>query len=205
MPLNLPPSRRNNSTSRNDFVSALRYAARTNTWSTWDDITREMTNLSKVVATFDLEHVHTGWMRFRQGEPPDFVWDIDGRAEARPSKDHKRGFSVHLYIPHIGLRELCSSSPGLCEAITIIFDRYERAPEAAQGLLPILQTGAATLIEGSFGAFWEPSFEILGWEPRPQGLPARKPAEPATPPSQSSASTVSPATAVNDLDDDIPF
>jgi hypothetical protein len=149
MPLNL--GRRRNS-GDDDFVAALRYAARTNTWSTWDTDSGGMIDLPEIIATFDLQHIHTGFMKFTQGEPPDFIWDVDGKAQQRPSKDHKRGFSVHLHIDGFGLRELCSNSGGSCEAINVVFDQYERDPHASQGLLPVIQTGAATKADSPFGS-----------------------------------------------------
>jgi hypothetical protein len=142
-------------------------------------------------------------MKFTQGEPPDFIWDVDGKAQQRPTKDYKRGFSVHLYIDGYGLRELCSNSGGLCEAISIVFDQYERDPHASQGLLPVIQTGAATQADSPFGTYWEPVFEIVDWVPRPPGLPVRKPVAP--PPGGATARSTALAPLGHDLDDDMPF
>jgi hypothetical protein len=176
------------------------YAARTDTWSTWDTDVGGMVDLPEIVATFDLRHIHTGWMKFTQGEPPDFLWDIDGAAQQRPSKDHRRGFSVHLYIDGYGLRELCANSGGLCEAISIVFDQYERDPHARQGLLPVIQTGARPKPTALSAHTGSRPFEIVDWVPRPAGLPVQKPVEPPA---------AGPGTALaplgRDLDDDIPF
>jgi hypothetical protein len=100
---------------------------------------------------------------------------------------------------------LCANSGGLCEAISIVFDQYERDPHARQGLLPIIQTGAATQADSPFGTCWEPSFEIVDWVPRPPGLPIRKPVEPPAASTGSTPGTVIIPGLRDDLDDDIPF
>jgi hypothetical protein len=206
MPLNL--GRRRSSTA-NDIVQSLRYAARDDVWSAWSDVAHTMIDLPDIVGTFDLQNVHVGWMKFSAGEPPDFLWDIAGVAQPRPSKDHRRGFSVHLLLDGFGLRELCANSGGLNAAISILFDQYENDPHAAQGLLPTVQSGQATMADSPFGSYWEPVFEITGWVPRPVELPVRRPPDPAPAMAASPAPTAqSGATAVatrDALDDDIPF
>src|SRR5262249_23081046 len=161
MPLNLPRRRNTASDNGSDFISALRYRARDNTWWTWDDTLRETIEVSELQGTFDLANTRTGWARFAAGEPPDLVWDIGGSPQPRPSREHGRGFSVYLFLEGFGLRELCSNSAGMVEAISIVFDECEREPRAQQGLLPVIQPGEAVRVESpQFGVYYEPTFEI---------------------------------------------
>jgi hypothetical protein len=146
-------------------------------------------------------------MRFAANVAPDFLWDLNGAEQPRPSKDHRRGFSLYLYVTGIGIRELCANSRGLCDAIVDLFNAYKHDPHARDGLLPVIQTGASQPAEGPDGPYFMPSAKIVGWTSRPPELPVRKaaapPAAPSGAPPQGTLSAV--RGAAGDLDDDIPF
>jgi hypothetical protein len=183
MPLNLPTSR-----STNDFVAFLRYAAQTGTWHTRDGQLHDITGI------WDLAQVQTAWMAFAPATPPDIVWDVDGKAAPRPSKDHRRGFSARLAIGDAAY-ELTSTQTGLIGALVKIHNEYEAAPEADRGLLPLVQCADLLSVENTFGRFYDPVLEIIDWVERPAALPRSKPQSAGLP-----AVRVGRA-----LDDEIPF
>jgi hypothetical protein len=203
MPLNL--GRRRNASSDDNYIPTVRYAARDNVWSTWDDVTKETVKV-EFFATVDLPNIRTGWLKFAAGEPPDFLWDgADGKAQPRPGKDHRRGFSVNLVLEGHGVRELCSNSAGLCAAISDAFE-FERASDSKQGLLPVLGTTPATRVEAPTVDYFEPHFQIAGWEPRPAELPIARPGAAASPAASSTRSTaVVPRIEDTLADDEIPY
>lgn len=202
--LNIGRARSSGSGSSESFISQLRYSAVHDNWTTYSPHDHD----TMVVdpgwnAIADVEYIRTGSMRFSAGEVPSYLWDNpDGTPQPRPSKDYRRGFALRLYSPEylFGLRELVSSSLGLGDAVVESHNQYVAAPEAARGLLPIIQPGSARQVAGPSGDYWEPCLEIISWAPRPRELPI-SPAPPAKP----ASTAVIPGLVKSDLDDDIPF
>jgi hypothetical protein len=162
MPLNLPAGRSANSAPMS--ASFLRYAATTGIWSTRDG------EIDISGAIWDLANVRTGWLKFASGEPPDFAWDVGGKALPRPSKEHRRRFSLRLALgPEV--YELTSTSTGVISAIVRLHGEYERAAQRASGLLPVVWTGAPVAVETSFGKVLDPVLLITDWTRRPAVLP----------------------------------
>jgi hypothetical protein len=89
----------------------------------------------------------------------------------RPTPEHKHGFRMHVWNPKIGLRELASASKTLVDAVDEIHTLFERAPEAQQGLLPVVKYTGATYIPPRGAASkprFRPQFEIVKWIARGQ-------------------------------------
>jgi hypothetical protein len=161
MPLNLPSRRSANSGSVS--ASFLRYTASTGIWSTRDG------ELDINGSIWDLANVRTGWIRFAPGEPPDFVWDTGGKAQPRPSKEHRRGFSLRLALgPEV--YELTSTGTGIIGAVVRLHGEYETAARRA-GLLPVVWCGTPVEVETSFGKMFDPTLLITDWIQRPATLP----------------------------------
>jgi hypothetical protein len=179
MPLTLPAGR------ATDAVAFLRYSARDGLWSTRDDL------IDMRSAVWDLGGTRTAWMAFMPGAPPDIVWDVNGKAAPRPSKEHRRGFTVRLAIDDV-VYEFTSTGAGVIAAIVKLYDEYEKAPESARGLLPVVQCSDPVQVETSFGTVLDPVLELVDWVPRPAAL--RRNAQPPAVPAVRA-----------DLDDDIPF
>jgi hypothetical protein len=135
---------------------------------------------------------------------PDLVWDVDGKAAPRPSEDHRRGFAVNLWIEGCGLRELCSTSGALIGNIIKLYDQFEAAPEAARGLLPLVEQTDLLEVQNQFGQFYDPQLDIRRWVPRPSGRP-QPAAKPPPAPKAASPAAVPTRRSSADLNDEIPF
>jgi hypothetical protein len=123
-------------------------------------------------AVFDFGSIETGWMLFAAGMAPSWQMVPFGQPLGeRPTPEHKHGFRMHVWNPKIGLRELASASKTLVDAVDEIHTLFERAPEAQQGLLPVVKYTGATYIPPRGAASkprFRPQFEIVKWIPRGQ-------------------------------------
>jgi hypothetical protein len=121
-------------------------------------------------AVFDFGSIETGWMLFAAGMAPSWQMVPFGQPLGeRPTPEHKHGFRMHVWNPKIGLRELASASKTLVDAVDEIHTLFERAPEAQQGLLPVVKYTGATYIPPRGAASkprFRPQFEITKWIPR---------------------------------------
>jgi hypothetical protein len=171
-------------------VSFLRYSAQTGTWSTRGG------TIDIDGAVWDLANVPTGWIGFAPGQPPDFAWDVDGKALPRPSKEHRRGFSLRLALGD-EIYELTSTGTGLISALVRLHSEYEASPEHAQGLLPVVDCLDPVETETPFGRVFDPDLRIVHWVRRPAALPHT--------PQPIGGLPATRGTAAADLDDDIPF
>jgi len=187
-------------TTLNDFLPYLRYNATSGTFSDKDDQNIDFR------ALVDLENILTGWAKYERGSPPDLRWDPGvGKAPPSPGKGFRRGFQIRVFFSDgRGLRELTSSSSGLCHAIVDIYNQFEVAPERTRGLVPEVMCVGTTSAETPFGRLYDPTLSIIGWQPRPRDL---APPPPATPVSSASAPTTTAVvpSARDALDDEIPF
>jgi hypothetical protein len=183
MPLNLPNSRATTA------VAFLRYSARDGLWSTRDSL------IDLRSAVWDLGGTRTGWLAFQPGEAPDLAWDVNGKAVKRPSRAHRRGFSLRLAIEDEAY-EFTSTGAGVISAVIKLYDQYEKSPESARGLLPVVQCSDPVAVETTFGPVLDPVFEIIDWVRRPAVLPHNPP---------TGGASVPAVRAASDLDDTIPF
>ena len=61
----------------------------------------------------DPQSLKTGWGKISEGVAPEWNWDErPGVKGPKPSDDHKRGFSVMVFIPNAGWREWTSTGSG---------------------------------------------------------------------------------------------
>lgn len=167
MPLNLTP--RTNS----DFISYLKYNSKAGRWYVRNDIGEEI-EVKDLTAIFDLENIKTGWVLFAEGTAPDTLWDPDKRhAAQQPSPAHRRGFAVNVYSTQKlgGLREYSSNSNASIISITDLYTEFEKAPERAQGLVPVVHCESVEPIRSKFGTNFQPVLKIVKWALRPSELP----------------------------------
>jgi hypothetical protein len=121
----------------------------------------------------DFANIKTGWINFVAGMAPDRVWDKSiTEPTAKPSEAHKRGFSLRLFSKASfgGVCELSSSSMHLCNAISELYDQFEKEIGAHKGELPVVQCTGATPQKDKMGTNYKPTFAILKWVPRPAEL-----------------------------------
>lgn len=157
--------------SSEDFVPYLKFNGKAGRWynKTEDGSEAEITNLN---AIFDLAQIKTGWFLYMEGAAPDRVFH-NGSAVSRPSAEHKQGFLVHVYSMQQlgGVREFSSTSNIVIEAIRDLYDnQFEPAPEAADGLVPVVKCEAVVPVKGKFGTNYQPMFKIVKWVARPNAL-----------------------------------
>src|SRR4029077_21254191 len=74
----------------------------------------------------DLANIKTGWVRFREGQPPEWVMDPSLQQQApRPGDDFRRGFVLQAFSPKYlsGVAELASSAIHLCNVIKDVYEQ----------------------------------------------------------------------------------
>jgi hypothetical protein len=209
MPLNLEPR------TGGDFVPYIKFNGKAGRWYTRNDVGDEV-EVTDFRAAFDLGQIKTGWLYFAEGQPPQTIWDTNGRAADKPfdMPQAKRGFSVNVFAPKLGgLRELSGTSNGLCMAIRELYDgQFEKAPERFEGKVPVVRCERVVPVKSKFGTNYEPVLKIEKWIDRPVGLPQQHAPVPPKPAPATSGDFVddfgssSPKPKLNEeLDDEIPF
>lgn len=167
MPLNLTPR------TTGDFVAFLKYNGKAGRWYIRNDIGEEI-EVRDLTAIFDLENIKTGWILFAEGTAPDTLWDPDkSHAAQQPSPAHRRGFAVNVFSAQKlgGLREFSSNSNASIISITDLYAEFEKSPERAQGLVPVVTCESVEPIKSKFGTNYQPVLKIVKWVPRPSELP----------------------------------
>lgn len=118
----------------------------------------------------DLENIKTGWMMFAAGMAPDKVYDPNlSTPAARPSDNHKRGFSVRLFSKAFGgVVELSGSSMHLNNSINELYDSFEASKQ--EGKVPVVKFLGTTAMKDKQGTNYKPNFDIEKWVERPAEL-----------------------------------
>jgi hypothetical protein len=206
--------KRSTAASSGDFIPPLRWQSPVGLWSVWDDIGRTMVDVAEWTAIIDFRWPRTAWMKIQQGAAPEYVWDaVPGQPGPRPGKEFRHGVAVVLFSIETlgGVRELCTPIPGVCEAISALHDEYEKNPQAAAGLLPVVRTGRPKAYSNRRGDFFDPTMSIVDWGQRPLELPDQPPPPPSPPPANHLAKAgVRPIRGLDkdigkDIDDGLPF
>lgn len=189
-----------------DFLPIVKYDARAGRWSRidreqgpdgmWASMPVDITDI--FAAAMDFANGQVGWLKFVNGVDKVLV-PIGDPLPARPSDDHRQGFSLTIRLgADCGgdLRELSGSSKAMSSAFDALDDQVRAAPEFQDGLIPIVRGMGATPIvtqtpQGQTTNY-APVLEIAGWISRekfdgdqqqaaaPASQPA--PAAPAVPP-----------------------
>lgn len=164
MPLNLEPR-------TGDFIPYLKYNGKSGRWYTRNEVGEEV-EVMDMTAIFDLAQIKTGWILFNEGAAPETLWD-NGAMAQQPSPKHKRGFAVTVFSPAKigGLKEYSSCSNASIVSIKELHTIWEAAPEAKQGLVPVVKCEGVQSIKSKFGTNYQPVLKIVKWVDRPEGLP----------------------------------
>lgn len=171
MAFNLAP------TSGADFVKFLKFNGKAGRWYTKNEADQEY-EVTTVTAVFDLANIKTGWAKFSAGAAPEYVWDINGVRQPRPSADHKPGFQLNVFSPKNigGVREWSANSNTAIAAMQGLYQQYEAAPESKQGKLPVVTQTQVLPVTSKHGTNYQPVFQIVSWVDRPDELkPAAAP------------------------------
>lgn len=163
----------------------------------------------------DFGGIEVGWMRFAAGVAPDVaVVPLGQRMPPQPSPDHKQGFRVSLFAPKAlgGEREFATSSKCVIGAINDLHTKFEAAPEAAEGKVPVVELAGSVPVtsKGPQGSStnYSPVFNIVAWAERPAELGARTVPAPGVQLAPAPRPAAAPAltqTTRELVDDEIPF
>lgn len=164
MPLALNPG----SGNYNQYV---KFNGNSGRWYTKNE-TGEEFEVANMTAIFDLAGIKCGWIIFAEGQAPDAVWDTGPTACPKPSDKHRRGFLVNVFSPKElgGLREYSANSDSAQSAIMELYDKYEAAPEAKAGLVPVVKCESVTPVKTKYGMTYKPEFVIQKWVERPEAM-----------------------------------
>lgn len=133
----------------------------------WDetDITRQ-----QPVMAVDFGSIEVGWLQY--SKPPVFLLvPLGDPMPAKPDGDFKQGFRLKLAGKALsGVRELSTTSKTVITAIDKLHSAFERAPEAAEGKIPVVKfvDSEAAKIKTPQGTltFYAPVFEVVQWVDR---------------------------------------
>jgi hypothetical protein len=153
-----------------EFTPYLKFNSKANQWS-WRGEESEV-QLDNPVFAMDLANIQTAWLRFGEGEAPDRLVDVGGRAP-RPSDRHKRGFIVRVFSRQSfsGAGEFSSNAIGVCNVVKELHRAYKEQAAGHQGQVPIVHVTGTDTFKGKFGSNYTPRLEIKTWVARPAEMP----------------------------------
>jgi hypothetical protein len=136
----------------------------------------EQKNVTKnFEAIFDLANTLVGWIKFPKGAAPECTLVPIGTDHGpAPSKDHKEGLRVLVKITgdEVGVRELLSTSLGLCVGLDELHDAFLEHADDHPDEVPVVRLADVIKNQTKQGVSVQPVFEIVGWRSRPKDLPA---------------------------------
>jgi len=164
----------------------VKYDARAGRWFRVDGKDQVVDISAGFAAVFDLAQIDIGWARFVAGSPPDISFArVPTVMPPQPTPDHKRGVRLHVKLSRsLGgdVRALLTQAAIVMQAIDKLHDAYTAAPEAAQGLLPIVACPTTEAVTINIGAGkstnYRPVLQIVSWVARPADLPITDPPVP---------------------------
>jgi hypothetical protein len=188
----------------------------------------------------DFGSLEVGWAHFAPGGAP--LWAVayygqpqqprpasPGHDEQNKALQFKPAFRVKVAGQGIGgVREFGGNSAALINGMNDLHTRFEAAPEAGTGQIPVVRMSSTMAIKAGQSTNYMPVFEIIGWTERPKMLgermvpvPGRQVSAPmptsvpAPPPAPRPAPVIAPTPAVAPpaapqrapalVDDDLPF
>lgn len=142
----------------------------------------------------DPESLKTGWGKISEGAAPEWSWDErPGVKGQQPSPEHKRGFSVMVYLKSYGWREWTTTGSGPKMGLEAVWPAIHNGAGSNAGKVAKVKYNGAVAQAIGKGQTRVPQFELVGWADRPEGeTPAAAPApapapEPAPAPAASSS------------------
>ena len=162
-------------TGGGDFVPRIEYNAKSGRLSIVNRVSRDAAGafgtekidvtMSRPQFALDCGAIQIGWLYFPPGAAPDMTLVPYGQdMPARPSPKHKAGFQVMIWNgiePHA--REFKSTAGVVVDAIEELWDRFTAAPEAARGMIPVVQLVDIKAIAAKRGTNYMPVFTLTKW------------------------------------------
>ena len=151
---------------------------------TWQS---EQTDITMTQPAFcvDFGTLEVGWAYFAAGGAPLWALAFYGQPQpvrpASPGNDDqnkplqfKPAFRVKVAGQGIGgVREFGGNSAALIGGMNELHTRFEAAPEATTGKIPLVKMTNTQAIKSGQSTNYMPVFEITGWVDRPKGLGER--------------------------------
>ncbi len=133
----------------------------------------------------DFGTLEVGWAHFAPGGAP--LWTVayygqpqqqrpasPGNDEQNKALQFKPACRVKVAGQGIGgLREFGGNSAALINGMNDLHTRYESAPEAGTGQIPVVRMSSTMAIKAGQSTNYMPVFEIVGWTERPKMLGER--------------------------------
>lgn len=168
-----------------DFADILKFDARAGRMfrvdrsqgaSGWETNNVEITN--GFTAVFDFENIKVGWALFAAGVAPIFAMVPLGEPfPPKPSDQFKQGFKIMVKLGRASgddVREFASCAGAVRNALDKLHDAYLKDVGANAGKLPVVaMTGSVPIVstgKGQTSTNYAPTFEIVKWVDRPEGL-----------------------------------
>jgi len=118
----------------------------------------------------DPESLKTGWGKISEGVAPEWSWDERaGVKGTQPSPDHKRGFSVMVYLKDRGWREWTTTGSGPKMGLEAVWPQIHNGAAANPGQVAKVKYNGATAQAVGKGQTRVPQFELVGWADKPEG------------------------------------
>lgn len=173
-----------------DFLPFVKFNAKADKWFVRKD--GEDVEIQRPTFVADIANIKTGWFLYQDGLAPQKTFDPDLATPApKPGDNYRRGFQLNLYSDKFfgGLVEFASASRHVSDAISEIYAQYTADKDAHPGELPVVSCTGATAMKDKQGTNYKPTFAIVKWAPRPDGMdvteqsaaPAPSPASPPSP------------------------
>lgn len=149
----------------------------------------------------DPSSLRTGWGQIEAGMAPDWVWDdYPGARSKAPSPEHKRGFSLFLYVKGHGWREWATTSAGSNMGLEALWPAIAEQQGANAGKVAVLAYAGSTAQKVGKGTTRVPNFSVVKWIVDPEGERPSQDAAPivvaAPPPAAAPAPKAPPAAHV---------
>lgn len=196
---------------------------------TWTTIQTELP-IQTAQFAIDFGSVEVGWMLFPKGAAPMMVTVPFGQPlppqpaavgtvkDERTGKERPNNFKQGFRIKVAGnalksaaggiVREIAANAVVTIEGINELHSRFEAAPEAAAGKIPVVKVAQVIPTKAGQSTNYKPVFEIVQWADRPTDIlgPRTVPAPQApAPKAQPTPQPTAAATTSRVLEDAIPF
>ncbi len=161
-----------------EFSPRLEYNAKAGRVSTVDrtadgaGIIKVDVTMSLPVFAWDIGTLEIGWANFQTGAVPSFLMVPYGRPmPPRPDRAHKAGFSSKVWNGREPTaREFRATAAVTVNAIEDLWDMVTAMPEAARGMVPVIQLAGVVPIAGRKDTNYAPVLKLLQWIERDEGV-----------------------------------
>lgn len=142
----------------------VRFSAAANAWF----VSGEEISFNQCL--LDPTSLRTGWGHIEAGMAPDWGWDdTPGARSKAPSSNHKRGFSLFLFLKGHGWREWATTSAGSNMGLEALWPAVAEQQGANAGKVAVLAYGGSTAQKVGKGTTRVPNFSVVKWIVDPEG------------------------------------